>query len=88
MIQRATVSPRDVLEALLGAHVIVGIEAVELLDQQFVGQPISISPHIPSWADGPPSQLQQRLAGEGGQQPRRRPRCSAVRSVATTPHLV
>ena len=37
---------RDVLEALLRAHVVIGIEAVQLRDQELVGQPIPRGPDV------------------------------------------
>ena len=62
-------APRDVLEPLLGADVVLGIEAIQLLDEELMGQPIPGHPHVP---DGGPirAQLEQGVTGHGGQRGR------------------
>ena len=77
----ATVA-RDVLEPLLRAHVVLGIEAVQLLDQELMGQPIPGRSQCSARRTGPsrsssracPAMVASAAAS----------RCSAVRSAATT----
>ena len=57
---------RDVLEPLLGADIVVWIEAIQLLDEEVVGQPISGRTHA-SPGGRPVSQLQQGPTCHRGQ---------------------
>ena len=57
---------RDVLEPLLRPHVVVWIQAIQLLDEEVVGQPISGRTHG-SPGGRPLSQLQQGPPRHGGQ---------------------